>query len=63
MKIKEFRAMDTADLVQKEKTFKSELFELNYQKKFGKVEKPSRFGLLRRHIARIQTILRERKTQ
>jgi large subunit ribosomal protein L29 len=63
MKIKEFNAMDTADLLQKEKAFKKELFDLNYQKKFGKVEKPARFGDLRRGIARIKTILTERKSK
>ncbi len=63
IKIKEFRAMDTADLIQKEKAFKKELYDLNYQRKFGKVEKPARFGHLRRGIARIKTILTERKSQ
>jgi large subunit ribosomal protein L29 len=63
MKTKEFRALDNADLLQKETAFKKELFELNYQRKFGKVEKPALFGKLRRHIARIQTILRERKSK
>ena len=62
MKAKDFRAMDVADLNQKEKAFKKELYDLNYQRKFGKVEKPARFGHLRRDIARIKTILKERKS-
>lgn len=63
MKAKEFRSSDTSDLLQKEKAFKKELYDLNYQKRFGKVEKPSRFGHLRRDIARIKTILTERKSK
>lgn len=63
MKAKDFRALDTTDLVQKEKNFKKELFDLNYQRKFGKVEKPAQFGLLKRDIARIKTILTERKSK
>ena len=63
MKAKDFRALDTTDLVQKEKNFKKELFDLNYQRKFGKVEKPSQFGLFKRDIARIKTILTERKSK
>lgn len=61
MKIKELRVLDTADLLQKEKSFKQTLYDLNYQRKFGKVEKPSQFTLLKRDIARIETILTERK--
>jgi large subunit ribosomal protein L29 len=63
MKIKDFRTLDTTDLDQKEKAFKKTLFELNYQRKFGKVEKPSQIGLLKRDVARIKTILTERKSK
>ncbi len=62
MKIKEVRELAEQDLVQKEKTLKKELFELNYKKKFGQVEKPGRFRLIHREIARIKTILKERQT-
>ena len=62
MKTKELRDLSEEELAQKEKVFKKELFELNFQKKYGKVEKPGQFRSLRRDIARIQTILRERST-
>lgn len=61
MKNKELTALSAEDLQAKEKNFKKELFELNYQRKVGQVEKPSRFKSLRRTIARINTILRERE--
>ena len=62
VKIKELRELSSEDLAQKEKNFKKDLFELNYQRKLGNVEKPARFKLLRRDIARIMTILKERDT-
>ena len=61
MKIREMRDLTAEDLLQKEKTLKKELFELNFQRKFGRVEKPGRFRLIRRDIARIKTLLNERK--
>ena len=63
MKIKELKELNPDELIQKEKAFKKELFELNYQRKMGSVEKNSRFRLLRRDIARILTIIRERELQ
>lgn len=61
MEAKKFRDMSSDELFQKEKTYKKELFELNHQRKIGAVEKPSRFGALRKDIARIHTILKERE--
>ena len=63
MKVKELRELNSQDLVQKEKTFKKDLFDLNFQRKIGQVEKPSRFRSLRRIIAKIQTILKERELE
>lgn len=62
MKLKELRELTAEDLVQKEKTLKKEVFELNFQRKYGRVEKPGRFRVIKRIIARIKTILNERKT-
>ncbi|MCK5179098.1 MAG: 50S ribosomal protein L29, partial [Candidatus Omnitrophica bacterium] len=36
---------------------------LNFQRKMGSVEKPNRFRMLKRDIARIFTILRERELE
>jgi len=52
--------MSPEDLRSKEKNLRKELFELNYQRKIGRVDKPSRFKIIRRDIARILTILNER---
>jgi large subunit ribosomal protein L29 len=59
MKIEEIRNLSHDELLTKELQLKEELFKLNYQRKIGRVEKPHRFKLLRRDIARLQTVLRE----
>ena len=61
MKTKELRELGPEDLKTKEKALKKELFELKYQRKIGRVEKPSRFKLIRRDIAKISTIINERE--
>ena len=60
MKIKQLRDLGSEELVQKEKDLKKELFDLNYQRKHSRVEKPGRFRTIRRDVARILTLLKER---
>ena len=60
-KIKELREVAPEDLKAKEKALKKELFELKYQRKIGgRAEKPHRFRLIRRDIAKIMTVTNER---
>ena len=61
MKVNQLRELSSEELVEKEKGFKKELFDLNFQRKIGNVEKPGRFRVLKRDIARVYTILRERE--
>jgi len=61
MKIKDIRALGPEELTAKEKSLKKELFDLKYQRKIGRVEKPSRFKLIRRDIAKILTVINERE--
>jgi len=60
MKTEDLKGLSSDELIQKEKAFKKSLFELNYQRKMGNVEKPHQFRVLKRDIARIMTILKER---
>ncbi|MFA0754114.1 MAG: hypothetical protein IMHGJWDQ_001898 [Candidatus Fervidibacter sp.] len=57
------RQMTDAELVQELENAYRELFNLRQQKALGKgvVERPHRFKELRKTIARIKTILRERE--
>jgi large subunit ribosomal protein L29 len=61
MKIAELRNLSKEELLQKEKTLKEDLFKLNLQRYSGRVDKPHMFSLIKRGIAQIQTILREKK--
>lgn len=61
MKTKELRSFSREELLQKEKNLKEELFKLNMQRYSGRVEKPHMFSLIKRDIARIQTVLSENK--
>ena len=61
MKAKELQGFSVEELVQKEKDLRKGLSELNYQKRMGRVEKPSQFHLLRRDIARILTVINQKK--
>jgi large subunit ribosomal protein L29 len=57
MKIQELRNLSKEELIQKEKTLKEELCKLNMQRYGGRVDKPHMFSLIKKDIARIQTIL------
>jgi large subunit ribosomal protein L29 len=61
VKAKELRSLSKDELLQKIKTFKEELFKLNMQRYGARVEKPHMFASIKKDIARIQTILHEKK--
>lgn len=63
MKIKELRNLSNEELIQKQNQLKEELFKLNLQRYGSRVDKPHMFSLIKRDIARIQTILNERKSR
>ena len=61
MKINEINELTTAEMLEKEKQFKEELFNLRFSQATGNLEKPSRIRELRKLVARMKTILRERE--
>ncbi len=61
MKTNELRKLTTEELNKKVLESKEELFNLRMQKATGSLEKPSRITELRKTVARIKTILNERK--
>jgi len=63
MKAEQLRELSSEELVDKEKNFKKELFDLNFQRKMGNIEKPGQFRVVKRNIARVCTILRERQLE
>lgn len=61
MKTNELRKLTTEELTNKVHENKEELFNLRMQKATGMLEKPSRIHELRKEVARINTILNERR--
>ncbi|MFH0935901.1 MAG: 50S ribosomal protein L29 [Candidatus Omnitrophota bacterium] len=61
MKIEELRGLSREELLQKEEELKAELYKLNLQRYGGRVEKPHKFSLIRKDIARIETLLNAKK--
>lgn len=60
MKIKEIVEMSTDELVTKKRDLRQESLHLRLQQQSGQLEQPSRLRLLRRNVARIETVLSKR---
>ena len=60
---KEIRELSTEEIVSKIEETKAELFNLRMQQATGSLEKPSRINELRKQVARMKTILRERELE
>ena len=60
MKIKEIIEMTTDELLTKKRDFRQESLHLRLQQQSGQLERPSRLRLLRRDVARIETMLSKR---
>jgi large subunit ribosomal protein L29 len=61
LKAKELRDMPLEELEQRLAETKEELFNLRFQNATGQLDNYKRLGELRKDVARIQTILRERE--
>ncbi|NLJ25606.1 MAG: 50S ribosomal protein L29 [Firmicutes bacterium] len=61
MKAEEIRAMTSEELGRKLDDLKGELFNLRFQMVTAQLDNPMRIREVRRDIARVKTILRERE--
>ena len=61
MKAKEIRELTDAEAQAKLRGLRQELFNLRLQQQTARLERPSRIREVRRDMARIETILRERQ--
>jgi large subunit ribosomal protein L29 len=61
MKIGEIRDLGVDDLQARAKDLDDQLFRLRIQKSMGQLETPAKLRTLRRDLARVKTILRERR--
>ncbi|MBC7341463.1 MAG: 50S ribosomal protein L29 [Clostridia bacterium] len=61
MKPEEIRELSNEELERKVEDLKEELFNLRFQMATGQLDNPLRIREVRRDIARVKTILRERE--
>jgi len=61
MNNKDIRNLTNEEIVKKIDEMKEELFNLRFSQATGSFEKPSRIRELRKSVARMKTILRERE--
>lgn len=61
MKIKDIRDLSVEELQQKEKSLSEELFKLRFRFAAGQLDAPSSMTHIKRDIARIKTVLREKE--
>ena len=62
MKVAEFRDLQVDELRQREKDMDDQLFRLRIQKSMGQLEAANKLKALRRDLARVKTVLREKET-
>jgi large subunit ribosomal protein L29 len=61
MKAKELRDLSPEELQTKEKEFREEEFKLRFRHATGQLEKTDRLRKVRKEIARVKTIIREKE--
>jgi len=61
MKTKDIRELSVAEIEKKIRDSRAELVQLRLRKQTGQVEKPHLLREIRRDLARLQTILNEKK--
>ncbi len=60
LKFKEIQEMSTEELLTKKRDLRQESLHLRLQQQSGQLEQPSRMRLLRRDVARVETVLTQR---
>jgi large subunit ribosomal protein L29 len=63
MKMKEIIESSTDELLTKRRDLRQERLHLRLQQQSGQLEQPSRLRLLRRDLARIETVLSQRSKE
>jgi large subunit ribosomal protein L29 len=61
MKVAEIRELGVDELKVREKDLDDQIFRLRIQKSMGQLEAPARVRELRRDLAKVKTILREKQ--
>ena len=61
MKAAELQALDRDELVARERDLTDQLFRMRIQKSMGQLEAPAKMRSARRDLARVKTVLRQRR--
>jgi large subunit ribosomal protein L29 len=61
MNIKEIRELSLQELAARKHELREESFHLRIQQQSGQLEKPSQLRAIRREIARLETVLTQKK--
>jgi large subunit ribosomal protein L29 len=61
MKLQEMKDLGLDELQAKEKEFREEEFQLRFKHATGQLDKTSRLKELRRNIARVKTLIRQKE--
>ena len=57
----ELRSMSTEDLQQRAKDLEEQTFRMRIQKSMGQLEAPEKLKTVRRDLARVKTVLRQKR--
>jgi large subunit ribosomal protein L29 len=61
MKAEELQSLDVAELGARERELSDQLFRMRIQKSMGQLEAPDKVRLVRRDLARVKTVLRQKR--
>jgi large subunit ribosomal protein L29 len=61
MKVSKLKEMSTDELQSKDREFTQELFNLRFQLHTGRLENTAKLAVVKKDIARVKTILREKR--
>jgi len=61
MKAADVRNLGTDELAAKERELTDQLFRMRIQKSMGQLENPDKVRLVRRDLARVKTVLRQKR--
>ena len=62
MKAAELRGLGSDELANKERELTDQLFRMRIQKSMGTLERPENMRTVRRDLARIKTVIRQKRT-
>ena len=63
MKAAELRDLGVDELGARERDLTDQLFRMRIQKSMGQLEAPEKLRIVRRDLARVKTVLRQRRTE